>query len=332
MANKNRILFLLKYLQQNSDEQHELTTAELRKALSDHGFPTSLPTLRDDVQTLIDSGFDISVNEGVGVTTSYSFVDRAWTTPELQILIDAVSSSQFLTIEKSKEMIKRLVDLNGPSEQDILYPSILLSEHVKAENSQIFLIVQAIKEGIEQNRKITFKYCNYGLDLNKHFRHDGEDYVISPYATVWKDDRYYLVGYSDKREKVVVFRIDRMDLVTLMEEERVPEPEDYNIQDYTDKIFKMYGGEEMDVTLRCKHELVDQVVDKFGLNIELKNITDETFEVTVPVSLSGTFFAWVFQYAGKMTIAKPAKANNWYVGMLQDALDDALGEQIEEGV
>ena len=33
-----------------------------------------------------------------------------------------------------------------------------------------------------------------------------------------------------------------------------------------------------------------------------------------------------------MTVAKPAKANNWYVGMLQDALDDALGEQIEEGV
>ena len=40
--------------------------------------------------------------------------------------------------------------------------------------------------------------------------------------------------------------------------------------------------------------------------------------------LSGTFFSWVFQYAGRMTIVRPEKASNWYVNMLQDALDDAL--------
>ena len=328
MANKNRVLFLLKYLQQNSDEQHELTTAVLRKALSDNGFAASLPTLRNDIQTLIDSGFDISVNEGAGISTTYSFVDRAWTTPELQILIDAVSSAPFLTTAKSKEIIRRLVELNSPSRQSGLNPSILLSEHVKADNNQILLIVQSIKEGIEKNRKIRFRYFNYGLDLKKHFRRDGEEYIISPYATVWKDDRYYLVGYSDKREKVVTFRIDRMDYVTITDEERVPEPEDFHIQDYTDKIFNMFDGEEMEVTLRCKHSLVDHVVDKFGLKIKLENITDETFDVTVPVSLSGTFFAWLFLFAGEMTVVKPENANNWYVSLLQDALDDALSVQL----
>ena len=325
MANKNRVLFLLKYLQQNSDEQHALTTAELRKALSDHGYATSLPTLRDDIQTLIDSGFDISVFEGSGVTTTYSYVDREWTTPELQILIDAVSSSQFLTIERSKELIKRLVDLNGPSEQSILYPSILVSENIKAKNSMVFINVQSIKEGIETNKKIQFQYFNYNLEKKRVHRNDGEVYTLSPYATIWKDDRYYVLGYSDKHEKVVKFRIDRIDLVTVTEEERVPQPEDFNIRDYTDKIFKMYDGEEVDVTLRCKHDLIDQVIDKFGEGIDLKNITKDTFDITVPVSLSGTFFAWVFQYAGKMTVIKPEKASNWYISMLQDALDDVLG-------
>ena len=32
MANKSRILFLLKYLQQHSDEEHSMTTADLRTA------------------------------------------------------------------------------------------------------------------------------------------------------------------------------------------------------------------------------------------------------------------------------------------------------------
>ena len=38
MANKNRVLFLLKYLQQHSDEQHALTTAELISALHENGY------------------------------------------------------------------------------------------------------------------------------------------------------------------------------------------------------------------------------------------------------------------------------------------------------
>lgn len=324
MANKNRVLFLLRYLQQHSDEQHALTTAELRSALLENGYKTTVRTLRDDIETLIASGFDIAVTEGSGVPTTYTYVDREWTTPELQILIDAVSSSQFLTTEKSRELIRRLVDLASPSDSEILKPSILVSENIKAENNLIFLNVQSIREGIETNRKIQFKYFNYNLEMEQIYRHDGEDYTISPYATIWMDDRYYVIGYSDKREKVVQFRVDRMDVVTVTEKERVPEPEDFNLHDYTDKIFHMYDGEETEVTLRCDQELIDQVIDKFGKKIKPKNITRNTFDFTVPVSLSGTFFSWVFQYAGKMTIVKPEKASNWYINMLQDALDDAL--------
>ena len=324
MANKNRVLFLLKYLQQHSDEQHALTTADLLQALHENGYAITNLTLRDDIETLIDSGFDISITKGAGVSTTYSFVDREWTLPELQILIDAISSSQFLTTEKSKDLIRRLLELACPSEKDTLEPSILVSEHVKAENNLVFINVQAIKEGIDTNKKVQFQYFNYNLQKEKVFRHDGEVYTLSPYATIWMNDRYYLVGYSDKREKVVQFRIDRMDLVTVTEEDRVPAPPDFNLQDYNDKIFKMYDGDETEVTLRCHHGIIDQVIDKFGKKIELKNITKDTFDITVPVSLSGTFFSWVFTYAGRMTIVKPEKASNWYVNMLQDALDDAL--------
>lgn len=109
MANKTRVLFRLRYIQQHSDEQHALTTAELRNALLENGYNTTVPTLRDDIETLMASGFDISVSEGSGVTTTYRYVDREWTTPELQILIDAVSSSLFLTTEKSKELIRSFV-------------------------------------------------------------------------------------------------------------------------------------------------------------------------------------------------------------------------------
>ena len=81
----------------------------------------------------------------------------------------------------------------------------------------------------------------------------------------------YLVGWSEKRQKVAVFRINRMDVPKIMSNKRVPPPEDFDIRNYTDKVFRMYGGAEEDVTLKCDMEIPDQVIDRFGDGAELKN-------------------------------------------------------------
>ena len=84
----------------------------------------------------------------------------------------------------------------------------------------------------------------------------------------------------------------------------------------------MFDGTETMVTLRCRNELMDQVIDRFGIKIRPENITDSTFDVTVPVSLSGTFIAWMFQFAGKMTILAPESARDLYAEMMDAATGD----------
>ena len=253
MATKSRLLFLLKLLQQNSDEDLSLTTAQIRKALSEEGYSASVKTIRDDIETLKEAGFDIIVNESTGLSTTYSFVDRTFEVPELQILIDAVSSSQLITRERSRKLIKKLAGIAGPSVRDELQPRVLVSESIKAQNTQILYILQKIREGIRSNCKISFKYYNYNLNKERIPRHNGEIYVISPYATIWKDDRYYLVGYSDKRDKVVSFRIDRMETPNVTKQKSVPVPPEFSVTNYTDKITKMFDGPEEEITLRCRN-------------------------------------------------------------------------------
>lgn len=327
MAMKPRVLYLMQYLEQNSDEQHPVTTAEIRKELAAKGCPVSIITLRADIQSLLEAGYEISINEKEGLSTTYSWIDRDLSAPELQILVDAVSSSQFITTEKSKELIQKLVTLAGPSYRASLTPQILVSEHVKAPNKQILLSVQAIRRAIDHDRKITFKYMQYNTDKAQVPKYAGtpeEDYVVSPYATIWNSDRYYLVGYYEKRKQVNTFRIDRMTKVRQIQKKRVPEPDDFNVQDYTDKVFWMYDGNEEEVTLRCRHKILDQVIDRFGEGIELKNVTKQTFDVTVPVCISGTFYAWVLQFVGEMNIIAPGHVKDAYAGYLQEAIDDVL--------
>lgn len=329
MAMKPRVLYLMQYLEQNSDEQHPVTTAEIRKELAAKGCPVSIITLRADIESLLEAGYEISINEKEGFSTTYSWIDRDLSAPELQILVDAVSSSQFITTEKSKELIQKLVTLAGPSYQSSLTPQILVSEHVKAPNKQILLSVQAIRRAIDHDRKITFKYMQYNTDKAQVPKYAGtpeEDYIVSPYATIWNSDRYYLVGYYEKRKKVNTFRIDRMTKVRQIQKKRVPEPDDFNVQDYTDKVFWMYDGNEEEVTLRCRHKILDQIIDRFGEGIELKNITKQTFDVTVPVCISGTFYAWIVQFIGEMNIVAPGHVRDAYAEYLQDGIDDVLGQ------
>ena len=51
-----------------------------------------------------------------------------------------------------------------------------------------------------------------------------------------------------------------------------------------------------------------------------------SFDITVPVAVSGTFFAWVTQFAGEMTIVAPENIRQGYAGFLEEAIDDVLGE------
>ena len=329
MASKDHLLVLLQTLQENTDDEKWMTTAEIRAILEPQGHDVCIRTLRKNVQALQNAGYDIGVREYNGQSTEYAYLGRKWSKPEVQILVDAVSAAQFIPQKRSEELIDRLSEMAGPSHKNDLIPQILISERVKAKNKDMIYSVQAIRKAIEKDKQISFRYLQYTTEKKQVPKHEGtpeEEYIVSPYATVWNNDRYYLVGWSDKRWKVTVFRIDRMKVPTLTRKRRVPAPEDFDVRDYTDKVFRMYGGPEEEVTLRCHLEILDQVIDRFGDGIELKSVTKHHFLVTVPVSLSTTFYAWVFQFVGKMSILAPEHVREAYAGYLQEALDDVLGE------
>ena len=325
---KDRLLVLLQILQEHTDDETALTTSELLELMEKEGQEGCKRTLRRNIASLQNCGYDICVTEANGMPTEYAYLGRKWSMPTLQILVDAVSAAQFIPQNRSDELISELSAMAGPSHVNELRPQILVSEHVKAKNPDMIYTVQAIRRAIDRNRKISFQYLQYNLVKQQVPKHKGtpeEEYVVSPYATVWNDDRYYLVDWSDKRQKVAVFRIDRMKVPKQLPNRRVPPPEGFDIRDYTDKVFRMYGGPEETVTLRCRREILDQVIDRFGDGIAIKP-GKKGFSVTVPVSLSTTFYAWVFQFVGQMEIVAPEHVRVAYAGYLEEALDEVLGE------
>ena len=111
MANKDRTLLVLKYLQEHSDGRRSVSTRDIRDMLEQNGHHATVLTVRRDIKAIRDVGYDVQIQEEEGKLTRYFYTDRALSLPEAQTLVDAVVAAQFLTPAKSAALIGMLKDM-----------------------------------------------------------------------------------------------------------------------------------------------------------------------------------------------------------------------------
>ena len=310
--NKFRPLYLLRVLEEYTDENHPLTTNELVELLQEkYGFTTHRTTIPADIKLLTEYGYDIITVKSS--QNKYYIGSRRFELPELKLLIDAVQSSKFITAKKSKVLVEKLTSLASVHQAETLNRNIFFDKSIKPANEKIYYIVDALNDAINQNKKVSFHYFDYLPTKEKHIKNNGNPYVISPYALAWNGDYYYLIGYSDEREIIMTFRVDRIDnKPVIREEEIIPAPDDFDVSEYANQVFQMFTGEEKTVQLKCENELMKNIIDRFGECVEVIETDDETFTVEVKVNVSSTFFGWVLGFGGEMKIVAPEDVKEQY--------------------
>lgn len=310
MEKHNRILLVLKYLWENTDIEHPATIRDIIEYLSQNGYSVTRKTVTSDINDLISFGVDIDCQRS---TQNRYFLDvRVFELAEVKLLVDAVQSSRFITTKKSKQLIEKLSTFVGPHQGEILHRQLYVDTRVKANNEGIYYLVDNIHTAIRERKKVTFQYLEYTQNKEKVLKHNGYTYSFSPFALIWNDDCYYAIGFSDKHSKIAKFRVDRMVGLTITEQVTEKKPEDFDVSDYFSQVFSMYEGKEQDVILRCDNDLMKHIVDRFGEKVYTAPLDDKHFCAKVTVSLSQTFYGWVFSFGGKMKIASPEEAVNGF--------------------
>ena len=195
---KNRTLLVFKCLWENTDETHTISLEHLKDYLEGCGLSRPDPrTLKNDISQLIELGVDIVKDRRV--QNQYFIGTRLFDTAEVKLLMDAVQSSKFITPRKSKALIRKLSTFIGPHQQQLLKRQLYVDDRAKANNEAVIRIVDHIHTAIAARRKITFQYFDYTPAKEKIHRHGGSLYTVSPYAMLWNNDLYYMVGHSDAR-------------------------------------------------------------------------------------------------------------------------------------
>ena len=305
---------------EHTDDEHSITTDDLIRIYEENGYKANRNTIRDDVAMLNAAGVEI-LSERVGNGKAYHIGARLFELAELKMLVDAVSSSRFITMGKSETLIGKLAKLTNEQNRAALTARIFTADRIKSGNTAVFNTTDTICRAMEGGKKIRFHYWNYNPQKEHILRHDGEWFVASPYALIWDDERYYCAAYSDYREKVVTFRVDRMCDVEITDEDAVRD-DDFNAAEYAKSTIKMIDEDlpETAITLVCDNHYMQNVIDRFGEEIETEVINDNCFRATVTVRPSKTFFSWVVGFCGGIRIAEPANVKERFEETLRMVL------------
>ena len=300
---KLKIFYILDYLEQNSHADHPVRASQLIEMLEHrYNITCERKTIYSDIAALQQLGVDIvSIPGKYG---GYYIASRNFELPELKLLIDAVQSSRFLTEKKSRELIEKLCKQCSVHDAKLVRRDVLVSGRVKSMNESIYYNVDAIQEAIAENRQITFRYFDWGLDGQRKYR--DREYIASPYGLCQDNENCYLLAHSD-RHGVTHYRVDRMSDITLLNESRVPCPEltGKKFQEHAAQLFQMYSGESTDVKLRFHRDLTNVVIDRFGQDTMLIPDGDEHFVFTVRVAVSPMFLSWVIGFGNKAKVLYP---------------------------
>ena len=319
---KSKLLALLRIFETQTDENHLLNVPQLVGLLEQQGILCERKSVYSDIDALNALGYDIQLRRGRG--GGYFLASRTFDLAELKLLVDAVQAARFISGKKSRELIEKLSALAGPHQSEELRRKLFVDGKIKTDNEKVFYAVDTLYAAIREQRTVCFKYIEYTAEKKKVFKHRGQKYVLSPYDMVWCNDSYYVFGWSESHGKVAKFRVDRMHLPAAADMPFRVRPEDYDITAFCRRVFSMYDGKTQSVELKCGNSLMKAVIDRFGEEVAVRSTGGGCFIASVEVSVSPTFYAWVFTYSGKIKILSPQTVRDEYENRLKTALNQEI--------
>lgn len=319
-STKIKLLELLRIFEELTDEEHRLNAAELTALINRRGLKVERKAIYRDIAALNQSGADI-VKSGTG----YYLASRKFEDAEIKLLLDAVQAASFITERKTEKLSQKLLGLTSRYRAASMVNASKIGG-IKCENEEIYYVIDAVNRAIAASRQVSFQYFKTDPDHNDVVQRQGGRYVVSPYAMVWMQDRYYLVCNMPSREDLTHFRLDRMKSVTV---ERTPsrhfsEVSEYirtfDVSHYAKKCLNMYGGTVQRLTLRCENEIASEIFDRFGQDTVTKRDGEDHFLAYVQAAVSTGLFAFFSQFGTQIEVVSPLNVRESVKQRLKDAL------------
>ena len=309
-SSKTKTLLIYKYLVDFSDENNPLSTTDLIDLLMKDGMLCERKSIYADIAVLKSIGFDIV--KTMSPKKGFFLATRKFELPEVRLLIDAVTSAGFITPNKTQKLVEKLETLVSKNQADELVSQVYVDSDAKCDNEEIYYVIDALNDAINDKKQVSFKYKRRNIDKENKKSYTEKAFTVSPYALIWKGDHYYLVCNNAKYDNLMNLRLDRMRKIAILDDAVRPVEEvseykgNFDVADYSAKMFNMFSGTSAKVVLNCDLDLREEIMDRFGAKIPLKATDTEHFETTIDAAISDGLVSWIMTFGDKIKVVEPA--------------------------
>lgn len=276
MRVNNNIKFytFIDILRTYSDENISLSIREIQHHMQKRlGVMIDRRTIYSYIKDMKALGMDISdydkTKEGYYLSSNYFEPD------EIRILADAVLTSNFVTKEKTKELLEKLRSFNSIYNDREFLRDIFVEDVSKSINEEVFSNISKVFEAIKLGKKIRFNYCDY--DYYRSLVHRLDDsgmpmvYKKNPVYVVLRNSSYYFVCMDEEEGVLEHFRVDRMlDVSVIYDEEmdkslKIDELRDsLNNMTYLTQNVRLIPGKDIMVVIEFKEKVLNHILEKMG--------------------------------------------------------------------
>ena len=317
IRNKQRLIHLYRYLMDNTDEDHQATTNDLVDFLRREDANASRKTVKDDIEVLIEEGIDVIVSKSF--YNSYFVGSRIFEVPEIKLLVDGIAPNKSISGEKKRKLIGKLLSLLSVHQAEKIEKNLYYGSNSGQMSEQVYYSTDRITEAVYGGRKIEFMYRKPAGSGAAPGARESERIVMTPVMIRSNGDLYYVCGFGAGGRKFEVYRRDRMTRTKVRPLKGDPHISGAELSRLLNGMFGMETGALKEVTLECEDELEDMIRERFGEAVEIRRSMKGRFYIKATVSVSPSFYSWVFRYSPKMRILSPQGVREEYIRKAKEA-------------
>ncbi|MCL4560034.1 MAG: WYL domain-containing protein [Chloroflexi bacterium] len=154
---------------------------------------------------------------------------------------------------------------------------------------------------IEQRKlRIVYETRSRGGEIGERIIHP---YAVLPYVRSWQ-----LVAFCERRQEVLIFKVDRIHQADLLEE-RYRLPEDFVLDEYMGSAWGMMrgnAGEVVDVVLRFTEDAGHRVAEEYWhKSQQFEEQPDGCMVLRLQIAPTPEFVHWVLYYGSQVEVLEP---------------------------
>lgn len=301
------ILYILNVLKKYSDEEHKLSTSEIREKVNEeYGVDIEQRTIRRNINLLQQKfGYDISTynDNKIGYYMTND-PETDFEPGEIRAIIDTFSYSTFIEPKIAEGIIKKCKNLQNIYENNKIKNYKVYSPKGKTTNVEVIKNIEDISNSIVNRNKIKFDYWKYVIEGDRIEKQIVSKPVVSPYAIIYDKQQFYMLGIKEGNDEYFHYRLDRIKNLEELKEKIEIQKTDKEIEQYVDTSVEVFSGDEVEIEAECDGYLLGEVFEKFGKKVEVQPINKNTFSMKIKANPLG-FKLWTMRNLDLVTIKKP---------------------------